>query len=315
MNREIGGYFQLESFSGQEYYSNLIALNSARNCLLYLLKAKNIKKIYLPYFLCDSVTKLCDSVGYMYEHYSIDESFLPIFNKELNKGEYLYVVNYYGQITNEKVLVLKEKYGRIIIDNVQAFFQKPIDNIDTIYSCRKFFGVPDGAYLSTNGVLDENIEVDCSKDRMKHILGRFEGCASEYYKDFKENDASFVTLPLRKMSKLTKNLLKAIDYNNVIEIRNTNYKLLADELSKINQLKLSIPNGPYCYPLYTKNGMEIKKRLSANKIYIPTLWPNVLNLDNTIEKDFAENILPLPCDQRCTLDDMKYIVEQIKSII
>ena len=49
MNREIGGYFQLESFSGQEYYCNLVALNSARNCLLYLLKAK---KIRIKFHLC-----------------------------------------------------------------------------------------------------------------------------------------------------------------------------------------------------------------------------------------------------------------------
>lgn len=44
----------------------------------------------------------------------------------------------------------------IILDNTQSFFQKPISGIDTIYSCRKYFGVPDGAYLSTNILLMMN---------------------------------------------------------------------------------------------------------------------------------------------------------------
>ena len=38
--KEIGGYFGLETLTQKEYYFNLIALNSGRNCLAYLLKAK-----------------------------------------------------------------------------------------------------------------------------------------------------------------------------------------------------------------------------------------------------------------------------------
>lgn len=37
---EIGGYFQLEQLISNEYYNNLISLNTGRNALLYLLKAK-----------------------------------------------------------------------------------------------------------------------------------------------------------------------------------------------------------------------------------------------------------------------------------
>ena len=35
--REIGGYFGLETFSGEEYYTDLLRLNSARNAMRYLL--------------------------------------------------------------------------------------------------------------------------------------------------------------------------------------------------------------------------------------------------------------------------------------
>ena len=313
--KEIGGYFGLEKVIGREYHANLLALNNARNALLYLLKARNIKKLYIPYFLCDSVSKLCDREGYRYEYYFIGADFLPIFEKSLQTDEYLYVVNYYGQLSNQTVEMLRRKYGNIIFDNVQAFFQKPVDGVDTIYSCRKFFGVPDGAYLATTARLQEELPVDVSKDRMKHILGRFEGSASDYYADFKANDHSFVDLELREMSALTHNLLGTIDYELTSKTRNENYAILEAQLGVRNPLQLQTPIGPYCYPFYCENGMEIKRQLAKSKIFVATLWPNVLETDCVLEKDYTENILPLPCDQRYDANDMNYLVEELLKCI
>jgi len=81
---------------------------------------------------------------------------------------------------------MKRRWKRIIFDNVQAFFQKPVDGIDTVYSCRKFFGVPDGAYVSTDSVVSERLEQDVSMARMQYVLGCFEGAASDFYKDYKK---------------------------------------------------------------------------------------------------------------------------------
>lgn len=313
--KEIGGYFELEHFGGREYHEGLLGLNNGRNALLYLLKARRVKKLYIPRFLCDSVSNLCARYGYEFEYYEIGRDFLPVFTKSLNRDEYLYFVNFYGQISNETLIQWKEKFGNVIFDNIHAFFQLPVPGIDTIYSCRKFFGVPDGGYLSTDAVLDETLEQDVSRDRMKHILGRFEGCASDYHADFKANDHSFQQLPLRTMSELTRNILRAVDYEAVRERRNANYELLEHALGERNPLKLRRPDGPYAYPFYCENGMELKRRLAAEKIYVATLWPNVLEYEGTLEKDYAENILPLPCDQRYGEEDMKRILNVINRYI
>ncbi len=314
--REIGGYFGLEQLVKNEYYKDLIALNSARNALVYILKARKIKKLYIPYFLCESVANVLQREGCVYEYYHIDNALLPVFDKRLDRDEYLYIVNYYGQIDKEKAIELKNYYGNIILDNVQAFFQEPIEGMDTIYSLRKFFGVPDGAYLSCDAFLNEEITKDISMNRMKHILGRYEGeSATLYYSDFKENDASFKEEPLKYMSLLTKNILGAIDYEGARNLREENYKHLEKELGKINKLDFKMPKGPYAYPFYCENGMDIKKRLAEKKIFVATLWPNVLDMNGTLEKDFAENILPLPVDQRYSEEDMRYIVEEIQRCI
>ena len=105
--KEIGGYFGLELFSGSERYPSLIKLNSARNALLYLLKAHGIQKLYIPRYLCDTVSAVCDRYGYAYEYYAIGKNFLPVFDQELAEDQWLYVVNYYIQQLEEQYTLRK----------------------------------------------------------------------------------------------------------------------------------------------------------------------------------------------------------------
>ena len=67
------------------------------------------------------------------------------------------------------------------------------------------------------------------------------------------------------------------------------------------------------YPLLVKDGAEIRKRLQEKKIYVPTMWPNVLEslAHEETEYALAKNILPLPCDQIYDLNDMQYLVKEV----
>ncbi|HOA81592.1 MAG TPA: hypothetical protein PKK61_11105 [Defluviitaleaceae bacterium] len=38
--KEIGGYLELDEFIDNEYYKDLIRLNTGRNALIYIIKAK-----------------------------------------------------------------------------------------------------------------------------------------------------------------------------------------------------------------------------------------------------------------------------------
>ncbi len=315
-SKEIGGYFGLEELVSNEYYPDLAAVNNARCALLYIIKARQYQKIYLPYFLCDSVRLVLEREKIPFEEYRIDRSFLPLLDINTNPHEAVYIVNYYGLIRAEQLISLKNRYGNVIVDNAQAFFTKPLKGIDTVYSCRKFFGVPDGGYAYTDAEFQEDLPMDVSMDRMKHILGRFEGnSASEYYDFFNNNDESFKKIELRKMSKLTHNILGAIDYQKARQRREENFQFLSKALGERNGLKVECPPGPYAYPFYIPGGMAIKKELAKRKIYVASLWPNVLVSGLDIETDFTENILPLPCDQRYSAADMQKVVDNVKGII
>lgn len=310
---EIGGYIELDTYRLPMLHENAIKLNCGRNALAYLIESKNIKKLYIPKFNCDCITDLCKRMNIDIDTYSIDKSFRPIFNKELNAGECFYLINYYGQISNTEIEVYKGKYKNIIVDNAQAYFQMPVEGIDTLYTCRKFFGVSDGAILYTDKKLNRKLDIDESFNRMRFVLGRFERSASEFYIESSENNDLFDNESIKYMSKLTQNLLHGIDYGYVGKKRTTNFEYLDKIFKDKNQLQLCTPNGAFMYPLVVSNGAEIRKELQQKKIYIPVLWPNVLNecSEESIEYNFAKNILPLPCDQRYSEEEMEYMSKLI----
>lgn len=314
---EYGGYIELDMQTGRELHEEAIALNCGRNCLAYLILARNINKIYLPYFLCASIVDVCDKYNITIEYYHIDNHFRPIFEKNLEKKEFLYLVNYYGQLSNIEIRKYKRLFKNVIVDNAQAYFQMPIEDTDTLYTCRKYFGVADGAYLYSDSQMEHTLEIDYSYDRMKFLLGRFEKGANEFYFEYVSNNKSFRDEPIKKMSKLTHNFLRGIDYNAVSRQRAENFAVLDRELAAVNRLDLDIPTGAFMYPLYIEHGQKVKERLQQQNIYIPTLWPHVLSHCSImdLEYDMARNILPIPIDQRYDKEDMHYLVEVVMKCI
>ncbi|MBO4367603.1 MAG: hypothetical protein J5859_02715 [Clostridia bacterium] len=309
--KEIGGYIELDTYHLPMLHEGAIALNCGRNALAYLLKARHIRRLWIPGFICSSVSEVCARENVPFSLYGIGPDLLPSGGIPLGEGEWLYFVNYYSQFDNDQILEYVQKYRRMIVDNAQSYFQMPIPHVDTIYTCRKYFGVADGAFLYTDAVLQEELPVDESFDRMRFLLGRFERTASEFYQEYSANNRFFAGEPVKRMSKLTANLLHGIDYRAVEEQRIRNFQTLDGILKRSNRLALRASS--YMYPFLAKNGAGIRKKLIERKIYIPLLWPSVISDENTgeTEKMLAENILPLPIDQRYDAGDMRYIAEQV----
>lgn len=315
--KEYGGYIEFEHYHNKMLHEEAVALNCGRNALAYLCEAKKIGKLYLPYFLCSSVTELCNKIGVEYSCYGIDEGFRPIFDQVLGEDEWIYIVNFYGQLDNDYLAKCKERYGRIIVDNAQSYFQMPVEGVDTIYTCRKYFGVADGAFLYTDAKLDMEIPQDESFERMHFLLGRYERSANEFYCEYVANNELFATEPMKRMSRLTNNLLHGIDYDAVAQKRQKNFEIIDAGLQEKNELKPKNTYGAFMYPLLTQNGIEVRKELQNKKIYIPTLWPNALEecSPDSIEYHFAADILPLPIDQRYGIEDMNYLVEAMNYVL
>lgn len=310
--KEIGGYIELDRYGGELLHGDALALNCGRNALAYLIRCRGIRRILLPDLICDSVTGVCEREGAEYGFYAIGPDLLPLYPPALREGEWLYLINYYSFLDNDRIASFVRANGRVIVDNAQSYFQPPLPGVDTLYTCRKFFGVPDGAFLYTDVRSAEPLPVDESFDRMRFLLGRFERGASEFYEEYKENNLRFASEPPKVMSRLTRNLLRGIDYDGVLARREENFRYLHAALGGENELRPP-RTGSFAYPYLIKNGAALRKALQKEKIYVPALWPSVESSGGAYAVRLAADILPLPIDQRYGRKDMDRIIDAIRT--
>ncbi len=310
----IGGYFGLELAHGSEYHKDAIRLNTGRNCLEYILRARGYKKVYLPYYTCEVVLEPFAKLGVGYEFYHIDIH-MEIRDKfTLKANEALLYVNYYGLKQRYVESLAAKVRERLIVDNTQAFYAKPIKGIDSFYTCRKFFGVPDGAYLYTDKFLNVELEQDKSYDRFRSLTKRIDLGAEAGYADFHELSETLVGQPIKRMSKLTQRMMQGIDYTGIANQRRANFKKLDEVLGASNTIDLPLEDDavPMVYP-YMSQVKGLREKLIDNKIFVARYWPNVLEWANDTDIDylFAFQMQPLPIDQRYGWEDMKRLIESI----
>lgn len=317
MKKSIGGYFELELDikSKLDFHSDLIALNTARNCFEYILLKKKYDVVHIPYFTCDVLLEPLNKHKISYKFYDVNDDLEPILDFDIvQKNEVVLLTNYFGLKSNFIENIVQKKVN-FIVDNSQAYFTKPIIGIDAFYSPRKFFGVADGGYLYTDTFIDHEFEIDRSYERISHLIKRIELGAENGYADFKRNDASLENQPIKKMSFFTSKILNALDYESIASIRQKNYRYLHDHLKHTNKLQLPISDFdvPMIYPYRIENANGLRERLIQNKIFCATYWPNVYDWCKEEYNSYhlTSEIIAIPIDQRYDIDDMKRILSYV----
>lgn len=314
LKKPIGGYFELELRKGEHYHEDAIRLNTAQNCFEYVLKARRYTKVFVPYYTCEVMLVPIRKLGIDFEFYQINLQLEPVSLPRLGATEAFLYTNYYGLKQSYAEQLAKEYGSQLILDNAQAFFAEPIKGIDTFYSCRKYFGVADGAYLYTDSNLGLVLEQDVSCDRMSHLLKRIDIGPEAGYQDFCNNEKSLCNQEIKRMSNLTESLLSGIDYEDAKQKRRANYGMLEDALKDSNliHLDLALDSVPMVYPYLTKD-QSLKQRLIDNMVFVATYWPKVKEwtIERMLEREFVDNLIPIPCDQRYSQNDIRRIIQVV----
>lgn len=302
----IGGYFELETHGGTEYWKDPLRMNTARNCLRHIVRGFGIRKLYVPRYTCPVVwDAVCEEQCEM-EYYSVDFNLMPL--SEFPADAYILYTNYLG-ICTKNANCLAKKYPQLITDCAQAFYSAPM-GIASFYSPRKFFGVPDGAYLFADGISTDGLEQDASANRFLHLLARTEQGAQMGYPVFLRNEDALCREPVKTMSKLTRKLLEGIPYDSAAQARRSNYAALHAALGNINEWS-GIPDKddvPMAYPFLCKKE-GLREKLIQENIFIPTFWKG--QKDAEVGKYMEQYLLPLPVDQRYGSKDMQHILDCI----
>lgn len=263
----------------------------------------------MPHYICDSMLAPVKAAGIEICFYSLSEQMGIADSIALDSADILLYVNYFGVCSNQVEKVLKKfNPSQVVLDCSQAFFAAPKSCLATIYSPRKFFGLPDGGLLFTQLDIDLPEAVDeSSEKRMRHLIARLGGAAESGYTDYKLAEVSLNKLEPKRMSLLTERILRAIDFEATRIQRNKNFHALHETLNRSNKLGVDLEDvdGPMCYPYFSDNH-SLKTTLLSGRIFIPTYWPDLLvRLDVPVfEEGLVKNIHPLPCDQRYDVGDM-----------
>ncbi|MFM0740385.1 hypothetical protein PQQ51_24350 [Paraburkholderia xenovorans] len=312
----IGGYLELElSRDRTELHRDALRFQSARAALLALLRACRPSAIWMPWYLCESMVEPVLMAGIPIRRYEIDAQ-LRVKSVTLADGEWLLYVNYFG-ISGRSVddVLARFPRDRVVIDNAQAFFAAPRECAATVYSPRKFVGVPDGGYLVTNRAVPEPAEIDLtSSQRFAHLLQRIDAGAESGYADYTTAEESLKRQEPKRMSRLTQRILSSIDYADVRARRVAHFAYLHEKLGHDNAFPVepADDNVPLCYP-YLNNAGHLQAKLISKRIYTPRYWPEIAAGESVpeFEAQLARTTLFLPCDQRLSLTQLDEIAELV----
>lgn len=324
---EYGGYLPLELKNSEEYFNryqdaSYIGLNSGRACIIAALDNKNVHRVHIPFYNCHVVEETLIENGYTVCKYLLNEDFLPLIS-DFKDEDWLVYVDYFGTSDRAEIKTkIAKQYKKVVFDNTQAFYSKPIlmENVFNTYSCRKFFGVSDGAYLvyKSGQSIKTHYEKDSSWERASYLLKSIELGTNGAYKDSLRGEES-IGFSVKIMSDLTRKILKGIDYDQVQMIRKRNFGILHDVFYSINSLKkidTSEDFTPMIYPLVVEDG-SLREKLVSKNIYVPQWWKYLEGklCEDSIETKLVKYLLPLPIDQRYSSEDMVNLSEIVIGLL
>lgn len=314
-SKAIGGYFELELPRGRgQYYPEALKYQSARSAFYALLLHYKPSKVWMPYFICDSMLAPLEAAGVEFSFYSINSDFSIKDTLELSDKELLLYVNYFGLCGKaEDELIRRFDPKKLIFDHSQAFFAPPKDCLATIYSPRKFFGVPDGGLLITSLDMQEPECIDRdSIHRAKHLLLRLAGEPEDGYVAYQQAEESLKSIEPKRMSLLTERILTSIDYEEVKTAREENFKALHTILAEKNTIALMFDHveGPMVYPFMPVSGAaRLKANLIKRRCFVATYWPDCEGrvVNSLFESKLLSNLVALPIDQRYSRENYCHV--------
>lgn len=321
MTKEYGGCLPLELNIGQEFDFpgfDVKALNSGRTAISYAALSGGFKKAYIPFYTCKTVEAALIDAGVELSYYNIDEAFMPINPAAGFDENALFVyTNYFGIMTRQMQQDVLKAHTHVLFDNTQGFFTEPVHGAYNAYSCRKFFGVPDGAYLVADDLADLDLPTDESSSTAGFLLEAIEYGSNAAYAASKENEERINSSGMKYMSHLTEVLMNNINLEAVNNRRKINFDTLHNKLGNQNLLSPVLENGaPMVYPLLVECD-GLREHLIENKVFVPTWWRWILESPDTneFEKRLARYLIPLPVTQSYTVGDMMAIARLVTNML
>lgn len=318
MQDMMGGFFGLElpDYDNFPYPEGACCayVSSGRAALECLLRQMpRPARLRVPRFICDTVLQAPEHLGIPVSRYGITEQLCPELS-EIADNELVLLVNYFGLCDDAVAKAAAQLPGRCVVDATTALYSPPLPGVPTFYSPRKFCGVADGGIACAPFPLQhlpDTVATDTARSLC--LLERLDKGASAALPASEQAEQA-LDAPPRRMSRLSRRLLRSIDFAAAATRRLENYATLHHALRHINRLQLpDTPlHAPMCYPLVC--GIPgLRDTLIDAGIALPLYWPEVIEASpaHAPENTIARRLLPLPLDQRYTKTNMNRLLKLI----
>ncbi len=315
----IGGYFSVEprNGSGLTMLKSAACYRSARSAMAAALLEAKPATVWAPNFICGLVNAMLRDIGVPTKTYPITEKFGVPADLKLGHSDILICVDYFG-LSGDEVDAAIQRYGadRILVDASQSLFLKPNPDCTTVFSPRKFVGIPDGGLLLSPRLLAPALPADelGSIFRSRHLRTRASGHVEDGYKEYQQAESSLANCGAYAMSELTKTMIGGIDFNEVALRRRENYRTLERALSAHGFETLDLPKAsvPLCFPVLNLATDKLRLRLASLRIFAPAYWPDAsIPASDHVATMLRERALYLPCDQRYGAFEMKRVIKAL----
>lgn len=310
----IGGYIGLEVAGNAPFSNGGQALDLGRHGLEVIIKARHYRRLFVPRYTCAVLGGAIRNAGATMELYDLDDRLEPLLPRDhFNADDGVLLTNYFG-LKQASMDQYARALPNLIVDNAQAFYAPVPHGRDHFNSCRKFFGVADGAYMHCDAAVDLAWPPAPSNGRYSHLLVAADQGIETGYPLSQAHERQLKEAPVRGMSRLTSLLMARVDHARVMTVRKANRDRLHAALQSYNRFPIdpAVAVVPMVYPFLSE--MEgLQDRLLAARIYTARYWPETLGPDNGLDAGFR--FLPqtifLPVDQRYGPEHMDRIIEVV----
>lgn len=313
-----GGFLSLEPLASPcGSFHRTIAYSNARSCLRSILELLRPREIHLPFYICNAVLDAIRITGVTVRHYELGPTLVPKqVPREVADGALYLLVDYFGILDDQIAPLMPEPRERVILDLSQAFFFHPSSDFWCFNSARKFFGVPDGAYVYGPKPLPVT-DLPVAAPDARHLTERARTDQDSAFRLYQIHESSLRSDPMR-VSPRSEEMLARIPYHVVAKKRRANFLALERLLAPHNLMRWTLPTDavPLYYPFLPE--LPLRSRLLKRRIFVPQLWPEVVSRAGERflwERRLASHLCPLPIDQRYDHADMTEIADRVLRVL
>jgi dTDP-4-amino-4,6-dideoxygalactose transaminase len=301
------------------------AYGAARSALAALLKARRVRRAWLPAYICPAVVEGVTAAGAEPCFYGVTSRLgaeMTDVARRAETGEAVIGVAFFGRELDASFWDLRRQRVDLlwIEDRAQAADGTAHRADATICSPRKLVGVADGGLLFTTTAAPEPTLPAAASfwgPEDARALDPTANAPASWYGLFQAREASVSAAP-SAMSERSLAALEALPAAPVAEARRRNWRLLAARLADYALWPDLDPDfTPLAFPIVTPDAAESVLALAEERIWAPRHWPALPSPANRFPEahTLSRRLVSVPCDQRYGEDDMSRVADAVLRLL